>query len=148
MPLLIRHETAKENSHKWSCKFDVCTIQTGRFISTFLRFCLLLLLIFNLQTFGEATDFCFDGSNEGRLLQIIIFALFDRGHLYPYTFVKTDCKSLKTFFNKQKGCYCFPSYVTGGYNTPNLVPRANARGESLAPTGIFAEFHWSVNSHS
>ena len=31
-----------------------------------LRFSLLLLIFFNLQTFGEGDDFCFDGSNEGK----------------------------------------------------------------------------------
>ena len=31
-----------------------------------LRFSLLLQIFFNLQTFGEGDDFCFDGSNEGK----------------------------------------------------------------------------------
>ena len=63
----LRYKTAaNEIRHEWLCKF-VFTIQTRRFASMFLRFSLLLLLIFNLQTFGEATDFCFDGSNEGKV---------------------------------------------------------------------------------
>ena len=31
-----------------------------------LRFSLLLLIFFNMETFGEGDDFCFDGSNEGK----------------------------------------------------------------------------------
>jgi hypothetical protein len=42
------------------------TMEAARLASVFLRFSLLSLILFNLQTFGEGLDFCFDGSKEGR----------------------------------------------------------------------------------
>ncbi len=60
----VQRKMANEIGRESFCKL-LLTTQTGHLASLFLRFSLLLLILLNLQTFGEELDFCFDGSHEG-----------------------------------------------------------------------------------
>ena len=90
------------------------------------------LIFFNLQTFGEHTDFCFDCSNEGRLCKstkkhnlcpIFIyiffkyFSKFFQGHrlnstVINYTYAHTEVDCIFLCVRDSKTCRSFKFYVT------------------------------------
>ena len=72
MPLVKALRRNKCNGHLSSSRF-MFVFPHQRLSSAVLRFSFLLLIIANIQKLGEGLDFCFDGSNEGKLMKFDVF---------------------------------------------------------------------------
>ena len=96
--LNVFHRTASGHHSNWiipereqidsnlSCKLAYTKYRVNM-TSIVLRVSLLSLMFLNLQTFGEASDFCFDGSNEGKFWKCTICHL-------PYRWKKPSVLSI------------------------------------------------------